>query len=126
MNDINKEKVILEEQKKLLDLLKQRLDNNDKNIQNTIQPLKETGMVDLTVKSNTNDTQKLIDKIHLQNIELQNIIDEKIHDIGNNSLSQDAETVYSTQSLTTTKLDDTNTTATTIAALNNNVVNKNT
>ena len=63
VNDIESEKILLKEQKKLLDVLKERLFQDHDSHTNTKNNL------------NGNHTQKLIDKIDLKNKELQNIID---------------------------------------------------
>jgi hypothetical protein len=61
--------MILIEQKKLLDILKEQI---DKDVDD------DTGKEEIKKKLDvdSNDTQKLIDKIDLQNKELQSIIDK--------------------------------------------------
>ncbi len=81
--EINNEKKLLEEQKKLLDLLKERIDNDKDQDALNNQNKDQFKTADVLIKEadNANDTQNLIDTIDLKNKELQNIVDE-IKDIG--------------------------------------------
>ena len=81
--EINNEKRLLEEQKKLLDLLKERIDNDKDQdaLKNQNKDQFKAADVVINEADNANDTQNLIDTIDLKNKELQNIVDE-IKEIG--------------------------------------------
>ncbi len=69
--------MILKEQKKLLDILKEQIDKDEDD---------DIGKEEIKKKldADSNDTQKLIDKIDLQNKELQSIIDKNSMKRSNN------------------------------------------
>jgi hypothetical protein len=112
IDEINNEKRLLEEQRKLLNILKERIDieQKDKNIN---EPVATNKIKDDNI---LNDTHKLIDTIDEKNKELQIIVDEINIKVNETQLQQNinATTTISTTTTMTTITTITTTTTTTI------------
>ena len=103
---------MLEEQRKLLDILKERIENEQKD-KNKNQPV-VSSKIKNDEPTNSNDTQKLIDTIDEKNKELQVIVDEINIKVNETQLQQKTNSSSSTAITTTTTISTTITTNTTI------------